>query len=170
MNLHHPVKRNFHCLILAALALALPAFADEKVATTEAWPMSATSLRNPGRLLREIDFKVLLQHYEKLKTEAAETRVQLALVGAGDSNAAITGAEKALATVENDKSASKEDLEKAKRKYEDFVAREQARLKTRLSVLEELTAEVRKEAQVIAEILAKETALEAKTAIAQPQS
>jgi hypothetical protein len=61
-------------------------------------------------------------------------------------------------------------LERAKKKYEDSLARERDVLKARLQVLEEITLMTRKQAEVLAQTLAKETAAESKTTIAQPQS
>jgi len=162
--------KKFPCLILTAFSLVLPAVAEEPSLTTDGARAMTLSAANPRRMLMEIDLKVLLRHYEKLKTEIGETEVQLALASAGDQNAAMTEAAKALAAVENNKSVTKDDLEKAKVTYGKAIAREHDRLKMRLQVLTDFSSMARKEAEALAQELAKEAAAESKTAIAQPQS
>jgi hypothetical protein len=157
-------------LFLAAFALVLPAMADEPRQTVEDPHALPVSVSNPERMLMEIDFKVLLRHYEKLKTEIGETEVQLALAEAGELDATMMDAAKELALVENDKTASKEDLDRAQRRYKESLAREHDRLRSRLQVLETIVRNVRKEAEFLAQELTKRTAAESKTAVAQPQS
>lgn len=164
------LMKKFHCLILAAFALVLPAVAEEPSLAFDGARALSLSAANPKRMLMEIDLKVLLRHYEKLKTEIGETEVQLALARAGDQDAVMTDAAKALAAVENDKGATKEDLERARDRYAVAITKELDRLKMRLQVLTELNAMVRKEAEVLAQELAKETAAQTKTSFVQPQS
>ena len=142
-----------HCLTLAAILIALPAFAEDR-------PQPHSPPSDPETMLMQIDLKVTLQHYEKLRTEAGEARLQLALGGAGTPDPAVEEARKALTEMnerEKSKSVSKEELDEAEKNYKIAEARAAENLKRRYQVLTEMADRARMEARELAKELAKRT-------------
>ena len=140
-----------HCLALAALLIALPGFADDKPA-----PLNLSS--DPETMLMQIDLKVTLQQYEKLRTEAGEAELQLALGEAGTPDPAVGEARKALAEMkerEKSKSVSREELKEADDNYKIAQRRAEDNLKLRYEVLTKMANRARAEARLLATELAK---------------
>ena len=128
-----------HYVTLAAILIALPAFADDK-------PQPSTLPADPETMLLQIDLKVTLQHYEKLRTEAGEAELQLVLGEAGTPDPAIGEARKALAEMkerEKSKSVSKEELKEAEDNYKIAQMRAEDNLKRRYEVLTKMADRAR---------------------------
>jgi len=157
-----------HILYCSALALFL--LAPSAIAGEERAPVSQINVGDPERMLMEIDLRVLLQSYEKLRTELRESELQMALIEVGAFDLATVDAKKALADKENDKTVTQADLELAKKKYEDSMRREQDRIKSKIQVLDELAARTRVEAKAVAKDLMERPQNEAKPAPPQPAS
>lgn len=156
--------------ILCCSALTLLLLTPFTIAGEERTPVSQINVSDPERMLIEIDLRVLLQSYEKLKTELRETELQMALIKVGAFDLATVDAKKALADKENDKTITQADLEVAKKKYEESMSREQDRIRSKIQVLELLAADTRHEATRVAKELAERTQHESKPADVQPRS
>ena len=145
--------KTIHYLTLAAILIALPAFAEDR-------PQPHSPPSDPETMLMQIDLKVTLQHYEKLRTEAGEAELQLALGEAGTPDPAIKEARMALAEMkEREKSqrVSKEELDEAEKNYKIAEAWAEEKLKRRYQVLTDMAARARAEARKLATELAKRT-------------
>ena len=143
--------KTIHCLTLAAILIALPAFADDR-------PQPHSPPSDPETMLMQIDLKVTLQQYEKLRTEAGEAELQLALGEAGTPDPAIKEARMALAEMkEREKSqrVTKEELKEADDNCKIAQIRAEENLKRRYQVLTEMAARARADAHKLATELAK---------------
>jgi hypothetical protein len=127
-------------------------------AADQAADQPSLTVQSPGadaqQLLGEIDLRVLLQHYEKLKTEIQQTKLQMALQEAGAVDPATADAAKELAAKQYDKTATPEEKDMARKKYEESVRTESEKIKTRFQVLENLADTTRKEVEVLAGVQA----------------
>ena len=145
--------KTIHYLTLAAILIALPAFADDR-------PQPHSPPSDPETMLMQIDLKVTLQQYEKLRTEAGEAELQLALGGAGTPDPAVGEARKVLAEIEErekSKSVTKGELQTAHENYQLAEAWAEEKLKRRYQVLTDMAARARAEARKLATELAKRT-------------
>ena len=140
-----------HYLTLAAFLIALPAFAGDK-------PQPLPLPSDPELMLMQIDLKVTLQQYEKLRTEAGEAELQLALGEAGTPDPSIEEAHKALAEIrEKDKSkrVPEKELKEAEDNCKMAEIRAEEKLKRRYQVLTDMASRARAEARLLATELAK---------------
>lgn len=138
-------------LTLAAILIALPAFADDK-------PQPLPLPSDPDLLILQVELKVTLQQYEKLRTEAAEAELHLELGDAAASDPAVEEARKALAEIKaKDKSqrVTKEELTEAKITYEIAEKRAFENMKHRHEVLRSMAVRARDDAHRLADTLAK---------------
>src|SRR5882757_550800 len=158
-----------HCLALAAIVIALPVRAQDKPAspsthhTTE--PDHSPSAQfitagspDPDTLLLQIDLKVTLQQYERLRTEAAEAELQLEIGELATPDPRVEEARKALAEMkvrEKSQRVSKEELKEADDNYKIAQIRAEDNLKRRYQVLRSMADRARADAYKLAETLAK---------------
>jgi hypothetical protein len=159
------MKTMLHCAILAALVLMRPAFAAEPSAAPEITFTSPVSTTDPERMILEIDLRVLLQHYEKVKTELNETKLKLALVEGGALDLESAEAKQEFLVKKSYKGATREELEEIDQKHDRSLLKEQEKMKARVEVLENVAATTRKQAAALAEDLAKRTTGEPKPGV-----
>ena len=168
-----------HYFTLAALCLALPASAEDKPATGALLiNRSATSVLtlsgdkpetegtlllandkpvpalpiDPEMMLLQIDLKVALQHYEKVKTELSGLPLQaeLARFGDGPGRSPIADERKALRKKQEDPATTKEELQAAEQRVREALEADGEKWRSRRSLLAEEADRFRRQIQELA--------------------
>ena len=155
------MKNIFLCCAVVAFLSSSPAFAADPSAA-QSLPTVQSPTTDFRQLVGEIDLRVLLQHYEKLKTELQETQLQMALHEAGALEPAAT---------QSDKNMTPGERDAALKKHEESMLIETKRLRARFEVLHLLADTTRKEAEALAaELAARRNSANPRATSFQPRS